>query len=149
MRWFTVFPALLGVAAVLQAGLNRQISTHWGLAGATLFNTVVLLGASLALVVLVRIRPELFPSFFTLKGGLGAIRWWWLLPGLCGLALVGGIPWAISRVGAFPVFLGLLGGQMVMSLLWDALVEGHPVTVIRILGAGMALLAAWMVGRQG
>jgi transporter family-2 protein len=149
MRWITLFPALLGVAAVLQGGLNRQISTHWGLAGATLFNTVVLLGASLVLLILVRFRPDWFPPFFALKGGLAAISWWWLLPGLCGLALVGGIPWAISRVGAFPVFLGLLGGQMVTSLAWDAFVEGHPVTVIRILGAGLALLGAWMVGRQG
>lgn len=148
MRWFSLLPALLGVAAVLQGGLNRQISGSWGLAAAALFNTVVLLCVALALLALSRFRPDLVPSFFHLKGSLTAIRWWWILPGICGLALVAGIPWTISRIGAFPVFLGILGGQLVMSLAWDAWVEHHPVTLIRVFGAGLALLGAWIVGRQ-
>lgn len=149
MRWFSLLPALLGVAAVLQGGLNRQVAGHWGLAAAALFNTIVLLSATLALLTLCRFRPELLPPFFSLKGAWTEIRWWWIFPGLCGFALVAGIPWTISRIGAFPVFLGLLGGQLVMSLAWDAFVEHHPVTLIRIVGAGLALLGAWLVGRQG
>jgi transporter family-2 protein len=148
MRLFSLLPALLGVAAVLQGGLNRQISGHWGLAAAALFNTLVLLAAVGGLLVWSRLHPETLPAFFQLKGGLAQIRWWWVLPGLCGFALVAGIPWAISRLGAFPVFLGILGGQLVMSLAWDAFVERRPVTLVRLAGAGLAILGAWLVGRQ-
>lgn len=148
MRWFSLLPALLGVAAVLQGGLNRQVSTHWGLAGAALFNALVLSGGALLLLLLARLRPDWLPPFFHLKGALADLRWWWVLPGFCGLALVAGIPWTISRIGAFPVFLGILGGQLVMSLAWDAFVEHRPMTLIRVMGAGLALAGAWLVGRQ-
>lgn len=149
MRLFALLPALLGMAAVLQGGLNRQIARSWGLAGASLFNVLVLLAAVGGLLLVARARPEWLPPFFHVRGGPGDIRGWWVFPGLCGLALVAGIPWAISRLGAFPVFLGILGGQLVMSLFWDALVEHHPVSPLRLLGAGLALLGAWLVGRQG
>ena len=149
MRWFSMLPALLGVAAVLQGGLNRQISGHWGLAAAALFNTVVLLIAVCCLLAFARLRPEWLPPFFHLRGSLAELRWWWIFPGLCGLALVAGIPWTISRIGAFPVFLGLLGGQLLMSLAWDAFVEHRPVTLVRLVGAGLALLGAWLVGKRG
>lgn len=149
MRWFIFLPGILGVMAVIQGGLNRQISGHWGLASATLFNSIVLLVASVGLLIIAKWRPELLPEFFQMKGGFAAFRWWYLIPGLCGLALVAGIPLAMNRLGAFSVFLGLLGGQLVMSLVWDAMVEQRPVTLLRLAGAGMAILSAWLVGRQG
>lgn len=149
MRWLPMLPVLLGFAAVLQGGLNRQISGHWGLAAAALFNAIILLVATMGLLFLTRRYPDLFPPFFHPKGALAAIRWWWIFPGLFGLALVAGIPWTISRVGAFPVFLGILGGQLTMSLAWDVLVEHHPLTMVRLIGAGLALLGAWLVGQRG
>lgn len=148
MRWFMFLPGMLGVAAVIQGGLNRQISGQWGLAGAALFNTLVLLIVTSSLLAVAKSRPDLLPEFFRLKGGFASFQWWYLLPGLCGMALVVGIPFAINRLGAFPVFLGILGGQLVMSLIWDAMVEHKPVTALRLAGAGLAILSAWMVGRQ-
>lgn len=142
-------PVFLGIAAVIQGGLNRQISNQWGLASAVLFNTLVMLMFMALLLVIAKWRPEWLPQFFRMKGGFTAFRWWYLVPGLCGLALVVGIPFAIQRVGTLPVFLGILGGQMVMSLAWDALVEHRPLTTLRLAGAGVAILSAWMVGRQG
>ena len=142
-------PVFLGIAAVIQGGLNRQISDQWGLASAVLFNTLVMLVFTALLLIIAKWKPELLPEFFRMRGGLAAFRWWYLIPGLCGLALVVGIPFVIQRVGAFPVFLGILGGQMVMSLAWDALVEHRPLTSLRLAGAGMAILSAWLVGRQG
>ena len=149
MRWFVFLPGILGVMAVIQGGLNRQISGHWGLASATLFNSIVLLVASVALFALANWQPARLPDFFHMKGSFAAFHWWYLIPGLCGLALVAGIPFAINRLGAFSVFLGIVGGQLVMSLVWDALVEHRPVTLLRLAGAGMAMLSVWLVGRQG
>ena len=142
-------PVFLGIAAVIQGGLNRQIADQWGLASVALFNTLVMLVFTALLLILAKWRPELLPEFFRMKGAFSTFRWWYLIPGLCGLALVVGIPFVIQRVGAFPVFLGILGGQMVMSLAWDALVEHRPLTSLRLAGAGMAVLSAWLVGRQG
>ncbi len=149
MRWFIFLPGMLGVVAVLQGGLNRQISGQWGLSGAALFNTLVLLIATVSLFMVAKARPDLLPEFFRPRGSFQAFQWWYLIPGLCGMALVVGIPFAIHRLGAFPVFLGILGGQLVMSLIWDAMMEHRPVTALRLAGAGLAILSAWMVSRQG
>ena len=142
-------PVFLGIAAVIQGGLNRQIADQWGLVSAVLFNTLIMLVFTASLLAVAKWRPEWLPEFFRMKGGFDSFRWWYLIPSLCGLALVVGIPFVIQRVGAFPVFLGILGGQMVMSLAWDALIEHRPLTSLRPAGAGMAVLSAWLVGRQG
>jgi transporter family-2 protein len=147
MRWMVLLPGFLGLAAVLQGGLNRQVAGQWGLAGAALFNTLVLLAAVGALLALVRLRPSVLPEFFQIKGALAQLRWWWILPGLFGFALVTGIPFAISRLGAFPVFLGILVGQMITSLAWDAVLEGRPLTLPKVCGALLAVAAAVLVGR--
>lgn len=148
MRWMVLLPGFLGLAAVLQGGLNRQIAGQWGLAATALLNILVLLVAVGALLALVRLRPAALPDLFALKGGLAQFRWWWIFPGLFGFALVTGIPYAISRLGAFPVFLGILVGQMVTSLAWDALLEGRPLTATKVCGAALAVVAAVLVGRK-
>jgi transporter family-2 protein len=147
MRWMVLLPGFLGMAAVLQGGLNRQIAGPWGLAAAALFNTLVLLAAVGALLAVARLRPAALPELFQVRGALAQVRWWWILPGLFGFALVTGIPFAISRLGAFPVFVGILVGQMITSLAWDALLEGRPLTAARLCGAVLAIVAAVLVGR--
>lgn len=145
MRWMVLLPGLLGLAAVLQAGLNRQVMDAWGLAHAALLNTLVLLAAVGALLLVAKLRPGALPDLFQVRGGWAEVRWWWLLPGLCGFALVTCIPFAIPKLGAFPVFLGILAGQLVASLAWDALMEGRPLTLPRIFGALLAVAAVALV----
>lgn len=147
MRWMVLLPGLLGLAAVLQAGLNRQIMGSWGLAQAALLNTLVLLAAVGLLLLVAKLRPGALPDLFQARGGWGEARWWWLLPGLCGFALVTCIPFAIPKLGAFPVFLGILAGQLIASLAWDAAMEGRPLTVSRVCGALLAVAAAALVRR--
>lgn len=149
MRLATLLPLLLGFAAVLQGGLNRQIASAIGLSQAALLNSLVLMLATGGLVLWTRYQPQDLPPFFHLKPGLPGLSWWWLLPGLLGIGLVTGIPWAIARLGAFPVFLGILTGQLVLSVVWDAVVEQRPMTLVRLLGAALAMVGAWLVGRQG
>ena len=147
MRWMILLPGFLGVAAVLQGGLNRQVAGQWGLGGAALFNTLVLLAAVGVLLAVLKTRPEALPEMFQIKGSLGLVRGWWILPGLFGFALVTGIPFAIQRLGAFPVFIGILVGQMIASLAWDAMLEGRPVTAIKVGGALLAIAGALLVGK--
>jgi transporter family-2 protein len=145
MRWLVLLPGFLGLAAVLQAGLNRQVMGAWGLAQAALLNTLVLLAAVAVLLLVIRFRPGALPELFLARGGLAEVRWWWLLPGLCGFALVTCIPFAIPKLGAFPVFLGILAGQLIASLAWDAVMEGRPLTPSRVCGALLAVAAAALV----
>jgi len=145
MRWLILLPGLLGVAAVLQGGLNRQIMGAWGLGQAALLNTLVLLAAVGVLLLVARLRPGALPDLFQARGALGDARWWWLVPGLCGFALVTCIPFAIPRLGAFPVFLGILAGQLAASLAWDAVMEGRPLTFPRLCGALLAVAAVALV----
>ena len=148
MRFLVLLPGFLGFAAVLQGGLNRQISGQWGLSTAALFNALVLCCAAGFLFWMTRSQPEMLPEFFRSRGGWSTFRWWFILPGLFGMALVVGIPWAISRVGAFPVFMGILAGQLITSLAWDAVMEQKPLTLIRLAGATLAFLGAYLVSRQ-
>lgn len=36
----------------------------------------------------------------------------------------------------------VIAGQIVASLIWDAVVEGRPVTLVRLSGASLAVLGA-------
>ncbi len=142
-------PVAVGLAVVLQGGLNRQVSAQWGLAAAIFVNALVFLIASAGLLWLARARPELVPEIFRLpEGPLASISWWqWqgLLPGLFGLVIVAGLPWAIVRLGALQSLLLVLGAQLLGGLLWDHWVEGIRVTPTRLLGSLIALAGAWLV----
>jgi len=75
------------------------------------------------------------------------MEWWYLLPGICGFALVMGIPWAIPRIGATRVFLFVVVGQMIASLVWDLIVEKKTPDIQRLVGAALAigglLVSSW------
>lgn len=147
MGWI-LLPIGLGACAVLQGALNRKIADAWGLVPAVLFNTFVFLIAALGLWLAVRFAPERFPAFFRGRFDAGSIAWWYVLPGLFGFALVAGLPWAIAKVGAAEAFVGLVAAQMVVSVLWDAKVEGIPLGTPRVLGAVLAVVAAFLVTRR-
>lgn len=137
----------MGIASVLQGGMNRQVGQQWGLAAAALFNTLVFLVAATALYLFVRTYPLCVPEFLRDRGSPGRFAWWFVLPGLFGFLVVVGIPFAIKQIGALQVFLGLIGAQLIASMVWDIVVEQIPISVMRCAGAAMAwvgvLLVTW------
>jgi len=131
-------PIVLGVLTVLQATFNRHIARVWGLPPAAMLNTLVALILCSAFVAYGVWRgAESGASRVTFDPGL--MRAWWLLPGCFGCALVVGLPWAVARLGALPVFVGLVGAQVVTSALWDRLVDGAPLSGPRLAGALLAV----------
>lgn len=136
-----IFTLLLGAAAVIQGGINRQVMNSWGVTSAILLNNSVILFAAVLLYVAVKCWPQFFPAAFRGGAAFSDFSWHYALPGLCGLFLVAGIPLAIGKIGALNVFLGIVCGQVVGSLIWDKLAFGIPLTWPRIAGAVFALIA--------
>ncbi len=144
-----LLPFAVGVAAVLQGVLNRRVMSEWGLSAAVLLNSLVFLVVSLGLLALARSRPELFPDSFAPSASWSTLAWWFILPGLFGMVIVLGIPWAIDSLGAARVFVGIVAAQMVASLVWDHFMEGVELSLERVGGTVLAVVGAWLVGRGG
>ena len=148
MNPFILLPVVIGAAVVVQAGMNRQIANLWGLGGAVLLNSVVVLLLSVAVFAVIRIKPDLFPQFLHWPEQPEGFAWWrGFLPGLLGITIVLGLPWAFARLGALEVILTVMVAQVIASLVWDARIESIPAHPLRIAGALVALagatLATW------
>jgi transporter family-2 protein len=121
----------LGIASILQGGLNRRLGSELGMLPTTVLNNVVLLAASVLIFAIFKapgITP--YPKQFS---------WLYLIPGLLGIFLVAGIPYAISKAGAVQVFIPLIASQVFGSFIWDFLIEGKTVSVNGLLGSALAI----------
>lgn len=135
----------LGIAAVLQGGINRKLAEAWGLPGVTLLNAIVLLLTSAGVFFL----AQQFPSegLFRVRGAFQNISWWYVIPGIIGFSIVLLVPYAIQKLGALNLFIALIGSQLIGGAIWDYCMEGIPITPSRVIGAVLAfasaLIAAW------
>lgn len=133
------FPIVLGVATVLQSALNKKMSTDLGLPLAILINSFIVLLLSIVFYFYARVEV---PN--KLSGGL-PIFWWYLIPGVFGMLFITGVPFAISKIGALEVFIGIVAGQIVASILWDLKVENIPLNPTRVLGSICAVASILLV----
>ena len=139
------FSICLGFIAVIQGGLNRQISSKLGLVWAILINNSVIFIAGILFYFFVKYNPDIFSTFFKEKGTFSHLSWWYIIPGLCGLCLVAGIPLAINKIGALNVFIAIVAGQMILSIIWDFYVEGIAISPIRITSAVLSLISVLLL----
>jgi len=129
-------PVILGVLAVLQAGLNRRISESWGIGGALLLNAIVL-----AIIAIILYYAGAFNNS---KISMSDFKVWFIIPGFLGLCLVAGLPMAIAKWGALNTFLWLIASQIIASGFWDFLVEGQPFSWKKLAGGMIAIAGAWL-----
>lgn len=138
-------PLVLGVAAVLQATLNKEIAAHAGLSVAAALNLLIATALALAFAAFCAQRRAPDGLLRWPQDGV-AFQWWWLVPGIAGFLIVLGLPWSVQRLGALSTFVLLVGAQMLASGLWDRFAAGIPFTAPRVVGAvctvaGIALLS--------
>ena len=84
--------------------------------------------------------------------GLGAVNPVLLLAGVIGASLVFGIAWAIPKIGAFGLMMGLLAGQimggMVLSNFGWLGSPAEPVTLINLVGVAVMIAGVVLATRQ-
>lgn len=136
-----VIAVCIGVATVLQGSLNRIISGQHDLAMAVLLNSIIYIAGAGTLFLISRKYGDWLPVFLKPRGGVEALSWWYLIPGLCGLVIVVGMPIAIMKMGTFQMFVIIIAIQLAGSLLWDKFVEQIPPTPIRVFGACLAFVS--------
>lgn len=143
-----VFSIMAGCFGVIQSGLNKMISDHWGFSSAFLLNGLVFLVFNFLLFLVVYFQPQIFPSEYRLQGSFSDFKLWWILPGICGFMLVMGLAVSLAQVGAVQTFVICIAAQIVCSLLWDLVVEGKEVATIRLAGAAITFFGAFLATRS-
>ncbi len=138
-------PLYLGAAGVSGALVALQQQVNGDLAVSlddAVLAAVVSFATGLALVVLVvAVRRDAWPKL----QGLRSIPWHWRLGGLGGASLVAAGAAAAPRIGVALFTVGLVAGTTLGGLVVDLVGLGpggsHPLTVPRVAGAGIGLLA--------
>lgn len=144
-----LLPVIAGFAIVLQSGLNRMVASRLGLATSLLINGIVVLILSI-LLYLWGTRSETANGFagglFQVKGGIQSalIEPRLLISGICGFVIITSIPWSIMRMGAVSSIVIVVASQIAGSLIWDWSMEGLPPSSMKLAGAGLCLLGAWL-----
>jgi len=137
MAWF--FALFLGSVGILQGGLNKQMANHIGVAQSTLVGNLLTALFSVLFFILVKVKPDYFPSFFQVKSSpFETWQWWYIIPAIFGICIVMGLPFSIYKLGAIKVTIGLIAAQMVTSVLWDIWVEKLTLSPTKVIGLLLA-----------
>lgn len=135
-----LLPLVIGAFSVLQNVLNRRIAPSLGLDWALVVNGLVVFACASLLFAGVRfLDPETLPPIFRPVAGSRPLAAYDVVPGALGFLIIAGMPWAIERLGATRVFVGVIAAQLVVSLLWDYYVEDIRVSLFRVAGGALAL----------
>jgi transporter family-2 protein len=135
---------LVGMISALQSTMNRQIAASWGLTSTLVVTGISMLVSVCLLYVWVRMSPTTFPDFFEDKTPWTNFKLWYVIPGVLGLLIVLGFPFAISKIGATSVFLLAIVGQITMSVLWDVFVEKIPMNHYRLIAVALCAMGAYL-----
>ncbi len=134
---------LMGALGVLQNTLNKQYASSIGMPWTILVNGITLCTCGILFFFALRLLPaESLPEIFRPVAGARGLRPYDVLPGIFGFVIISSLPWVLERQGATRVFIAIVAGQLVVSLLWDLFVEGSAVDARRAAGAGLALVGA-------
>lgn len=143
MYWYLVLAWLGGLAAVIQSGVSRKLAVRAGLASALhISNLVVLIGGLLILTTISAVGRGDFAQLLKVRLNFHTWSWWFLVPGVMGLFFITMAPFVILKIGALRVFVAVVFGQVLGSLLWDRYMEGILIDRWRVIGCLLTLAGA-------
>jgi transporter family-2 protein len=137
-----LFSMMAGAFGVWQAGLNKVVADSLGFTASLLFNGVFFLVFNLIFFVYVYAKPQSVPAEFVLRMGFSDFRWWWIVPGFMGFALVMGLAVSVARIGAVQTIVISIAAQVFASILWDVYMSEVELSRWRLIGAGITLIGA-------
>lgn len=144
-NWTILLPIMLGCIGILQGALNSQISTTIGVTQATLITNVGTVLICVAFYFGVRSYAHLVPDFFQIKAPLSTYKWWYVFPPIFGFLIIAGMPFAIAKLGAVKVTVGLIAAQMITSVIWDIMVEDISLNIMKFIGIIFAFLSVTFI----
>ena len=133
---------MAGAFGVWQAGLNKVVADSLGFTASLLFNGVFFLVFNLVFFLFVYVKPKALPSEFTIQWAFQDFKWWWLLPGFMGFALVMGLAVSVGRIGAVQTIVISIASQVFASIAWDLYVGDFQMNKWRVIGAAVTLAGA-------
>ncbi|MDD4972793.1 MAG: DMT family transporter [Bacteriovorax sp.] len=145
MNWTILLPLFIGCFGILQGAINRQIATTIGVAQATLITNIGSVIICIGFYFFVKYFSDLFPDFFQMKAPITTYKWWYIFPPILGFLIIAGIPFAIAKLGAVKVTVGLIAAQMVTSIVWDMMVEDISLNIMKVIGIFFAFLSVTFI----
>lgn len=140
-------PLMIGAMGVLQNTFNKKIGESLGVPLTLLINNIVLLGCGVSFFCIAKMIPKTsLPDLFQQKIPF-EVSWKYFVPGVFGYLIILTAPYAIQKVGATRVFIGVIVAQIVVSMLWDFFAESIPFSSTKIVGAGLALAGALLASK--
>lgn len=141
MNWTYLIPLAVGVAGILQGGVNGKLSKDIGLAQALLIGNTFVFVITFFLIFGVYKYPDFFPSYFRINAPLSSYKWWYLLPGMFGFIIISGLPIGMIKLGGIKTTVLIIVAQMITSIIWDVTVEKLPMNTLKSLGLLFSLVA--------
>ena len=145
MNWTILLPLLIGCFGILQGTVNRQIATTIGVTQAALITNIGSVLICIGFYFFVKSFSHLFPDFFHVKAPITSYKWWYILPPIFGFVIIAGIPFAIAKLGAVKVTVGLIAAQMITSIFWDIFVEDINLNIMKVIGIFFAFLSVTFI----
>lgn len=135
-----ILAALVGAAIVVQNGTSAELMKNanlWLLLAAS--NLVAVAGA-LTIFAFKRDHGSLGEE-------LGRLPLALIIPGVCGLIIIAGMPVAISKIGVSTTVMIVIGCQIVAGLAWDRFYAQTPISATQLVGAVIVAVGVLLVMR--
>jgi transporter family-2 protein len=146
MNFYYTIPIILGLSIVTQGAMNQVIGTERGLGFAVMLNASVFFVLSILLYFfLTRFSTSFSASLANIlpvKETTESLKWYYIIPGICGFLIVLGSPLAMGQIGGAAFFVLLILAQILTSLLYDSFIVGSPLNFSKILGALLTFAGA-------
>jgi|GEM_PF-3274278 len=139
---YALIPVLVGVAIVIQNGLNLKFGNRYDLASALFLNCIITVLMAFVLFIIGYLKPQWMPAFLRPHTLTPTLSWWMFIPGLCGFVIISSMPIAFEKMGALKSLALLIAVQLAAGIVWDFAISRIPISIFRILGTMITLLGA-------